>query len=116
MEQPLKRRLEALLPCADEPASLTLDEADQRELHAFIHGHRELGASRLPLNRLDRMTASVARHWDACDEQLWREAVVDGADWETLRCKAIIDGKRQGLDRLRLLARQRLEAVAASGL
>ena len=103
MAQPLKMRLEDMLPCVDEPTNALLEEADRRELQAFAYGHRELAVSRLPLNRLHRLSPTLPRDWKEGDRQLWQRAVVEGADWEQLRRETVTAGKRHGLERLRSL-------------
>ncbi|TDT43926.1 tRNA(Met)-cytidine N(4)-acetyltransferase [Halospina denitrificans] len=116
LEPELLSRLQTLLPEPHDPEGSALTDADRRELYAFVHGFRELEPTRLPLNRLDALTQDAGLRWPQADRQLWQRAVIDGAGWETLRREALIDGRRQGLKRLRELALQCLPETLSPGL
>jgi len=116
LEPALERRLRTILPAVPEPESTALTEADQRELFAFVHGFRELEPTRLALNRLSAGSDGKQDCWSERDRRLWQRAVIDGAGWETLRRESLIEGRRQGLKRLRELALECLPKTFTPGL
>lgn len=116
VESEVRAAVETMMPALDEPASNGLDEADRREIEAFVDGARELAVSRLPLARLAAQVPSVIGSWPGADRQLWQKAVTEGADWATLRREGLVTGRRPGLKQLRVLAERLVEQWWESGV
>ena len=116
LEAGVRAAVEALMPLPAEPDPSVLSEADRRELHAFVHGARELAVSRLPLARMAAMVPAMGLDWTESERWLWERAVTQGADWGTLRREGLVEGRRPGLKKLRSLAWERLESYSGNGV
>ncbi|MGM0450502.1 MAG: tRNA(Met) cytidine acetyltransferase TmcA [Pseudomonadota bacterium] len=116
IETGVRADVEAMMPVPSDPDPGALCEADRRELYAFALGARDLAVSRLPLARLAALTPAVEQTWCERDQRLWERAVTQGANWNTVRREGLTEGRRPGLQRLRSLARKRLEQYSGSGV
>lgn len=100
------------------PAGAELGPDDERELRAFADGYRGFELS-LPVLRLLTRQHGVARTlWQGGDAiggdrrgegALWCRAVLQGWDWSRLQAAGVCRGRRDGEDRLRLLAAELLK-------
>ncbi|MDX1587681.1 MAG: GNAT family N-acetyltransferase [Oleiphilaceae bacterium] len=90
----------------DLPPSPAPSGADLRELEAFAHGRRDTALSLLPLQRGHAALAGRQGELDWSQKQraLWVAVVCQGADWDSLRSRGLIQGRREGEAWLRELA------------
>ena len=88
------------------PPGTGLVPEDQRELRYFGEGYRQFELSRLPLQRLSHyaMLKGIPPTWSEDDLALWVAAVLQQRNWADLRAEGVVDGRRQGEQRLRHLA------------
>lgn len=115
LEAEVREVVEAMLP-EPPPSAAGLDEADWREIQAFVEGARELAVSRLPLVRLAARAPAMGHRWSGADTQLWQCAVTKGWDWAALRHEGLVVGWRPGLKQLRQLAGMLVEEWSGSGV
>ncbi|WP_228160634.1 tRNA(Met) cytidine acetyltransferase TmcA [Marinobacter bohaiensis] len=88
-----------------------LGAMDHVELAAFADGYRLFELSRLPLQRLTGQPGVVRTLLDHDDGALWCRAILQGWGWADLQAAGLCQGRRDGEQTLRRLARQLLDQV-----
>lgn len=107
---------------ADLPPPAGIDVDDRREIRGFVDGYRLLDLSLWPLRKLTlwaltrpgAVDGPGAEPWTPDDITLWVAVVLQQQGWEPLREAGLIRGRRDGEQRLRILAGRLLSAAGDS--